>query len=118
MTALETAPLTTPASRVPTGPAAAAVLAAGIGCLALGLFTTLCEISGAVKTALNWWDPVGPLSGKTGLAYAVWLASWVVLHQLFKHRQTDFGKLYVWSLVLIFLGLVGTFPTFFALFGH
>jgi hypothetical protein len=33
----------------------------------------LAEASPAVKNLLNWWNPVGPLSGKTGVAVAVWL---------------------------------------------
>ncbi len=49
----------------PEGPIAAAILAGGIGCLTLGIFTTLAEASTSIKDWLQWNDRVGPLSGKT-----------------------------------------------------
>ena len=103
-------------ARLPNGTAAAAVLAAGIGCFALGLFTTLAQAIHAVGSLLNWWNPVGPLSGKTGLAYVVWLISWVVVHRMMKDQDVNFGKAYAAGLILIALGLLGTFPLFFGLF--
>src|SRR5918994_2040591 len=57
----------------PEGPISAAIIAAGIGAAALGLFTTLAEASATVKDWLQWNDRVGPLSGKTLLAVAFWL---------------------------------------------
>lgn len=116
MSIQSSAPTTPAQPRVPAGVAAAAIIAAGIGCLALGVFTTLAEVSPAVKNGLNWYDPVGPLAGKTGLAYAVWLVSWVVLHTVMKAKESNFGKAYITGLILIALGLVGTFPTFFEAF--
>ena len=47
------------------GPAAAALLAVGMGSLALGLCVILSEAIKSVNKALNFYDPVGPLSGKT-----------------------------------------------------
>jgi hypothetical protein len=99
------------------GPAAAAVMASGIGSLALGLFTTLAEACTMIKNALNLYDPAGPLSGKTTVAIVIWLVAWVVFHQLWKERQVEFGKVYLATLILIALGLLGTFPTFFEVFG-
>lgn len=49
----------------PEGPISAAIIAAGVGALALGLLTVLAEASASVKDFLTWSDPVGPLSGKT-----------------------------------------------------
>jgi hypothetical protein len=43
----------------PEGPIAAAILAGGIGCLALGLFTTLAEASSSFSDWLSWDDDVG-----------------------------------------------------------
>jgi hypothetical protein len=48
-----------------SGPAAAAILAAGIGALVLGILTTWAEASEGFKEDLQWNDKVGPLSGKT-----------------------------------------------------
>ena len=101
---------------IPTGPAAAAFVAAGIGCMAVGLFTTLAAISAGVNDLLNWWGPAGPLTGKTGLALILWLVAWLVLHRLWKTKAVNFRKEFLVTLVLIALGVIGTFPTFFELF--
>lgn len=102
--------------RLHTGPAAAAFIASGIGCTALGLLTALAEAVPAVKNSLNWWDPAGPLSGKTGLAVILWLASWVVLHLLWKDKPVRISKAFATTLVLIVLGLAGTFPLIYKMF--
>jgi hypothetical protein len=100
-----------------TGPAAAAFVAAGIGSIILGLLTTLAEAFPAVSNALNWWHPAGPLSGKTGLAVILWLASWIVLHLAWRRREVGIAKAFTAALVLIVLGLLGTFPVFYKMFG-
>ncbi|MCH9021139.1 MAG: hypothetical protein IID32_00040 [Planctomycetes bacterium] len=101
-----------------SGPAAAAFLAAGIGCAAVGLFTTLAQSVTVIKNMLNWWNPAGPLTGKTGLAMIVWLVAWVILHRVWKFREVAFNRIFVITLILVGLGLLGTFPTFFESFGH
>ena len=100
------------------GSAAAAVLAAGIGSAMLGLIVVLSEASGTLADALNFYNPVGPLSGKTAVPIFVWLVSWAILHELWKERELDLGKVGGVSLVLVALGLLGTFPPFFDLFAH
>ena len=47
------------------GLVAAAMLAAGIGCLFLGVMTSLSEGIHPVENALNFYNPVGALTGKT-----------------------------------------------------
>ena len=106
-----------PESAMPNGPAGAAMLAAGIGSLALGLLTTLNEASGKISGMLNFYGPVGPLSGKTGVAVLVWLVAWAALGSQWKDRQVDFGKVWSVALTLVVLGLLGTFPLFVGLFG-
>ena len=98
------------------GSAAAAILAAGIGSMALGLFTTLAEAIVSVKNALVFYNPVGPLSGKTTLAVVAWLVAWIVLGSLWKNKQVSFGGVFATSLILIVLGLIGTFPPFYEMF--
>ena len=100
----------------PEGPISAAIIAAGVGSLALGLFTTLAEASTAVKDWLQWSDPVGPLSGKTGMAVLVWLVSWVALHLWLRGKTYETRKALSVALILIALGVLGTFPTFFEAF--
>ena len=102
----------------PEGPIAAAIIAGGVGAAALGVVTTLAEASTGVKDWLQWSDRVGPLSGKTILAVGVWLLSWAVLHVVLRGRPYETRRALVVSLVLIALGVLGTFPTFFQLFGE
>jgi hypothetical protein len=101
---------------LPNGIAAAALLAAGIGSLALGVVTTLTEASTNIANSLKFVAAVGPLSGKTTIAVIVWLVSWLVLHFLWRKKEVDFTRVFVISLVLIGLVLLGTFPPFFDLF--
>ncbi len=103
---------------VNTGIAAAAFVAAGIGCATLGLLTTLAQMSEGVKNLLNWWNPAGPLSGKSGLAVIIWIASWIVLHMLWKNKAVAVPRAVTITLLLIAVGTIGTFPTFFEMFGH
>jgi hypothetical protein len=102
----------------PEGPIAAAVIAGGIGAFALGLVTTLAEASEGIRNWQQWSDPVGPLSGKVIMAVLVWLVAWAILHVALRSRRYETRRALVVSLVLIGLGVVGTFPTFFQLFGE
>lgn len=98
------------------GPAAAAILAAGVGSFVLGLLTTLAAASEPIKAALNWYAPAGSLTGKTSLAVLVWLVSWIILHVAWKDRELAFGRVFIGTLLLIGLGVLGTFPPIFELF--
>lgn len=102
----------------PNGPALAALLAAGIGSAALGFLTTLSAASKAVSDALVIAKPVGPLSGKTTYAVAVWLLAWLVLALLWRGRDVAPRGVYVATFVLIAIGVLGTFPLFFDLFAR
>jgi hypothetical protein len=100
----------------PEGPIVAAILAGGIGCLAMGVFTTLGEASTSIKDWLNWNNDVGPLAGKTIMTVIVWLLSWAILYAIYRNRQAETRQALTIALVLIGLGVIGTFPTFFQLF--
>jgi len=102
----------------PEGPIAAAVIAGGIGAAALGVVTTLAEASEGVREWLQWSDAVGPLSGKVLMAVLVWLVAWAVLHAALRRRPYETRRALVVALVLIAVGVVGTFPTFFQLFAE
>ena len=104
-------------SAMTNGAAAAAVLGAGLGSFALGLLTTLAVVTKPIKHALSFYGPTGPLSGKSTVSVLAWLVAWAVLHRLWKHRQMNFGKVFLATLILIALGFLGTFPTFFEAFG-
>jgi hypothetical protein len=82
----------------------------------MGVFTTLAEASAGFKDWLSWKDDVGPLSGKTGMAVLVWLVSWAVLHVALRGRPFEIRRALTIALVLVGLGVLGTFPTFFQAF--
>lgn len=103
-------------ARKPLGTAAAALLAAGVGVFVTGLMTTLAEVSPGLRSSLNWWNPAGPLTGKTGVGVTLWLVAWVVLHTMYKNREVDLSRAMRWAWILILLGFLGTFPPFFEAF--
>jgi hypothetical protein len=100
----------------PNGPAAAVVLAAGIGTLVLGLLATLNEASTDVNEFLAFTDDVGPLSGKTIFAAAAFFLSWAILGFLWRGRDLAWRPVLIATIVLLALGFLGTFPTFFEAF--
>ena len=100
----------------PEGPVAAAIIAGGVGALAVGLLTTLAEASTSIKDFLNVSDPVGPLSGKTIGGVIIWLVAWAVLHVIYKDKPFETRRALTVALVLIGLGILGTFPIFFQAF--
>ena len=119
-----------PDTQEPEGPIAAAVIAAGAGAFALGLLTTLSEMSKTIKDLLNFYDPVGSLAGKTVGAVVIWLVSWAVtlpaglrvglrwalLHMAYRDKGFETRKTLTLALILIALGTLGTFPIFFQAF--
>jgi hypothetical protein len=97
-------------------PISAAIIAGGVGTFALGLLTTLAEVSARFKEAIVLNDRVGPLSGKTTFAVAIWLVAWGILHFALRGRSFQVAKALPIAVVLIVLGLLGTFPPIFELF--
>jgi hypothetical protein len=110
--------MTNQQSETNNGPIAAAMLAAGIGCFFLGLNTSLAQGSKAIGGMLNFYNPVGPLGGKTIVAIVVWLVAWGILASKWQDQRVDFGIMYKVTLMLVGLGVLGTFPLFFDIFGH
>lgn len=100
----------------PEGPIAAAILAGGIGAAALGLFTTLAEASTDIKDWLDFNSDVGPLSGKTIMAVLVWLVAWLILHVAYRGKPYETRRAFTIAVVLVGVGVLGTFPTFFQAF--
>ena len=107
--------MTNQANEQTEGCAAAAFVAAGIGCFALGVTTCLSESIKAVENAFNWYNPVGALTGKTWIAIFVWVISWAILGSMWKNRTMAVGTVVKVTYVLIALGILGTFPEFFDL---
>ena len=101
------------------GPAAAVMISAGIGIFVLGLLTVLSEASVPIHdflAELEFGQGVGPLAGKTLLASAGFLVSWVVLGAAMRHKEVDLRR---WFWIAFALGVVGavlTFPPVFQAF--
>jgi hypothetical protein len=70
----------------------------------------------AWKTAVTFVGPVGPLSGKTDIMVVAYVVSLGVLLGRWRARNVNFGQVWTASLVLLALGLVGTFPLFYDMF--
>jgi len=102
----------------PNGPVAAALLAGGIGCAALGLLTFFNQVfpTSPFSKTLNWVKSVGTLSGKTNLAIIAFALSWFILHLAWRRRQVRFGPISIVAFVLLAVGLIGTFPPVWSLF--
>jgi hypothetical protein len=98
------------------GWAAAALLAVGAGAFVLGLVTTLNEASMGFSDFLAFDEDVGPLSGKTVIAVAAYGVSLVGLGLLWRGREIALRPVLVTAVVLLLLGLLGTFPPFFEAF--
>jgi hypothetical protein len=91
------------------GGVAAAMVAAGAGSFAMGLFYIL----GAVKPLgpyFNLYKPSGALSGVSTAAIVVWLLVWVVLDRRWKTRHVRMGTASAVALGLLMLGLLLTYP--------
>jgi len=95
---------------VPNGAALAALLAAGIGAFAVGLFVILSETG--IYAAPSLYGPAGGVSGRTAFAAVAWLLAWGVLHRTWQARQLAPRPVYVASAALTAAGLLLTFPPF------
>lgn len=103
----------------PEGPAAAAMIAAGVGIFFLGLFTTLAVINSSVKSFLEWWQwgqGVGPLAGKTTVSVLIWLVTWAILYLAWRDKDVKIKVAFYIGLALGVLGAIGMFPPFFEAF--
>jgi hypothetical protein len=100
----------------PNGPVVAGLLAAGIGALVLGVLTTVAEASESFGESLQYNDRVGPLSGKVIWATAAFVVSWVALGVRLQARDLEWRPVLIVTGVLVALGILGTFPTFFQAF--
>ncbi|MGE0751970.1 MAG: hypothetical protein AB7K64_15445 [Variibacter sp.] len=105
-----------PTDKIPNGPGAAAILAAGIGCAMIGILAFAAEAAKPVANALNIYKPVGPLAGKTTLAIIVWLVAWFILSRLWQNKTVAMNSVNVAAFVLLGIGFLLTFPPFWALF--
>jgi hypothetical protein len=95
---------------VANGAAGAAVLAAGLGCFALGVLAVAGDGSKALARLLTFYRPTGPLSGVSTMAILAWLAAWIAGNRLWRGKTVAIGKMSGAAFVLLALGLLLTFP--------
>ncbi|MGH8637690.1 MAG: hypothetical protein ACREUZ_11215 [Burkholderiales bacterium] len=86
----------------------ACFLAAGMGAFAMGLVVLLNEAG--IFAAPTLYGPAGGVSGRTTLATIAWLVAWGVLHHRWKNREIVSHRIVVVTVILIWLGILGTFP--------
>lgn len=104
-------------SEKPSGPAFAAVLGAALAFAVLGAVTTLAEVFDGFGSWLAFSSRVGLLSGESIIAIAVYFVSWAGLGLFWRRSDPPLLPVAVVSALLVAVGLVGTFPPFFRLFG-
>jgi hypothetical protein len=92
----------------PNGAAMASVFAAGLGAFAMGLIVVVNEAGLFAAPAL--YGPAGGVTGRTTFAILVWLVAWGVLHARWRAREIAPHRILVWTLILIGVGVLGTFP--------
>jgi hypothetical protein len=100
----------------PSGPAAAAILSAGLASLVLGVLSTLTAANASVSSFLTFSDRVGDLSGLTTVATAVFFGSWALLGFAWRRADPPLRAVVIVSTALLGLALIGTFPPFFHAF--
>jgi hypothetical protein len=97
---------------IPNGPGAAAILAAGIGCFAVGLFALAGDASPTIAHFLTFYVPTGALSGVTTSAIIIWLGAWYGLARRWSTRDVAMAKVNSAAFVLLALSVLLTFPPF------
>ena len=102
------APSQSTAPAATNGAAMAAVLGAGIGSAAMAAFVLLNEAGLFAAPAL--YGPAGGVTGRTTFATIVWLLAWGVLHARWRFREVASGPVFTWTVVLVVLAIVATFP--------
>lgn len=113
-----TGPTTDPTTeRAIDGASLSAVLAAGIGAFAMGLFVIL-HVAG-LYSAPGLYGPAGGVSGRTTFAVVVWLVAWAILHRRWSAEVPTpdrVGRVIKATIALVALGLLATFPPVWGLF--
>jgi hypothetical protein len=97
-------------SAMPNGSGAAAILSAGIGSLAVAVFSVAADKSSAVKNLFVFYKPTGALSGETTVAVLLWLTVWAILNWRWRNRSVSLSRINIIALVLLGFGVLLTFP--------
>jgi hypothetical protein len=97
---------------LPSGQAAAALLAAGIGSAALGVLALASDASPSINHLLTFYKPTGALSGVTTTAIVIWLGVWYGLSSRWHGKHIELARVNIAALILLGVGVALTFPPF------
>jgi hypothetical protein len=100
----------------PNGGVVAAIVAAGLACAIFGFLVVLTAASPEVEKLMTFYWPAGPLTGRSTVTIVAYLVIWPNLHYRLRDRHLDLYKAFLFTLFLVGLGLIGTFPPFYQLF--
>lgn len=98
-----------------SGPAAAAVISAAIGCFTMMVTHHLSETSQTIekivwnlgtwipgsKTDSELWGNIGSYTGKETMLLVGWLISWFILHALWKNKNVKSRTIFFWMFALL-----------------
>lgn len=98
-----------------SGPAAAALISAGIGCFTMMVTHHLSETSKSIETIVwnlgTWipgsktndelWGNIGSYTGKETMLLVGWLVSWPILHALWKNKNIKSRTIFFWMFALL-----------------
>jgi hypothetical protein len=96
----------------PNGAAAAAILAAAIGCFSIGIFGCLGDAFPALGQAFDFYHRTGPLSGVTTTSIVVWLIAWLILYRKWAGTTLRMRYVNIAAFLILAVGLLLTFPPF------
>lgn len=91
---------------------AAALLAAGIGMLALSVVSLMTEFSAGLAETLKIHKGIGPYSGKMLVSVIFWLLSWAVLSPLFSKRVVEIKTVLYIFIAIMALATLLLYPPF------
>ena len=111
-TSVMTSPEAISSETLPNGPGAAAILAAGIGSAAFGLFALAGDAFPAINNLFTFYTPSGALSGVSTVAVIVWLVAWYFLARRWATATVAMARVNVAAFVLLAVGVLLTFPPF------
>lgn len=95
---------------LPNGRGAAAVLAAGVGSAALGIFALAGDAFASINALFTFYKPTGALSGVSTTAIVIWLVVWFVLDRQWRDKTVAMRSISLSSFLLLAVGLLLTFP--------
>lgn len=107
-----TSPEAVTGETLPNGPGAAAILSAGIGSAALGVFALAGDAFPAINKLFTFYTPSGALSGVSTVAVIVWVVAWYVLARRWATATVAMARVNFAAFVLLAVGVLLTFPPF------